>query len=132
MDTPTLVTYKLEDFSGKQITRHRSNRVPYYPKELFVQEQMEKFFSDNSLLKLHPKKLSFTKSKSVSLSLDNLRIPSTDDLPSPQLPFNPSEIPENTSDNYTTRNSRHRRQPINDYRVFIPQSKISASRTTHT
>ena len=28
-DTPTLVTYKLEDFSGKQITRHRSNIAPY-------------------------------------------------------------------------------------------------------
>ena len=55
IDTPTLVTYKLEDFSAKQITRHRSNIVSYYPKELFVQEQMEKYFSDNSLLKLHPK-----------------------------------------------------------------------------
>ena len=32
IDTPTLVTYKLEDFSGKQITRYRSNIVPYYPK----------------------------------------------------------------------------------------------------
>ena len=42
IDTPTLVTYKLEDFSGKQIARHRSNIVPYYPKELFVQEQTEK------------------------------------------------------------------------------------------
>ena len=29
IDTPTLVTYKLEDFSGKQITRHRSNIVRY-------------------------------------------------------------------------------------------------------
>ena len=52
-DTPTLVTYKLENFFGKQITRHKSNILPYYPKELFVQEQMEKYFSDNSLLKLH-------------------------------------------------------------------------------
>ena len=80
IDTPTLVTYKLEDFSGKQITRHRSNIVPYYPKEFFVQEPMEKYFSDNSLLKLHPKKLPFTKSKTVSFSLDNLKVPSTDDL----------------------------------------------------
>ena len=30
----------------------------------------------------------------------------------PQLPFNPSEIPEHTSENYTTRNNRLRRQPI--------------------
>ena len=62
IDTPTLVTYKLEDFSGKQITRHRSNIVPYYPKELFVQEQMTKYFSDKSLLQLHPKKPTLNKS----------------------------------------------------------------------
>ena len=80
-DTPTLVTYKLEDFSGKQITRHRSNIVSYYPKELFVQEQMEKYFPDNSLLKLHPTKPPLTKSKTVSFSLDILKVPSTDDLP---------------------------------------------------
>ena len=28
-DTPTLVTYKLDEFFGKQITPHRSNIVPY-------------------------------------------------------------------------------------------------------
>ena len=81
IDTPTLVKYKLEDFSGKQITRHRSKIVPNYPKELFVREQMENYFSDNSLLKLHPKNSPFTKSKTVSFSLDNLKVPSTEDLP---------------------------------------------------
>ena len=54
-DSPTMITFKLEEFSGKQITRHRSNIVPYYPKELVVQEQMEKYFSDNNLLRLYPK-----------------------------------------------------------------------------
>ena len=123
-----MVTYKLEDFSGKQITRHRSNIVPYYPKELFVQEQMAKYFSDNSLLKLHPKKPTIAKSKTVSFSLDNPDIPSTDDpLPSP--PCNLSETPEHTSENYTTRNTRLRQQPTKDYRVFILPSKISAQRT---
>ena len=118
IDTPTLATYKLEDFSGKQITRHRSNIVPYYPKELFVHEQMDKYFSDNSLLKLHPKKPTITKSKTVSFSLDNPDTPLTDDpLPSP--PCNLSEILENTSENYNTRNTLLRRQPIKDYRVFI-------------
>ena len=52
IDTPTLVTYKLEDFSGKQIACHRGNIEPYYTKELFIQEQMEKYVSDTSLLKL--------------------------------------------------------------------------------
>ena len=54
----TLVNYKLESFvcSGTQKTRHRSNIVQFYPKELFVQEQIRKCFSDNSLLRLHPKK----------------------------------------------------------------------------
>ena len=128
IDTPTLVTYKLEDFSGKQITRHRSNNVPYYPKELFVQEQMDKYFSDNSILKLHPKKPTITKSKTVSFSLDTQNTPFTDDpLPSP--PCNLSEIPDNTSENYNIRNTRLRRQPIKDYRVFIPPSEISALRT---
>ena len=128
IDTPTLVTYKLEDFSGKQITRHRSNIVPYYPKELFVQEQMDKYFSDNSLLKLRPKKPTITKSKTVSFSLDNPNTPLTDDpLPSPHCTL--SGIPENNSENYNTRNTRLRRQPIKDYRVFIPPSKISASQT---
>ena len=80
-DTPTLVTYKLDDFFGKQITPHRSNIVPYYIKELFVQDQMEKYFSDSSILKFHPTKPPLTKSKTLSFSLDNLKEPSTDDLP---------------------------------------------------
>ena len=120
IDTPTLVIFTPEDFSGKQTTRHRSNIVLYYHKELFVQEQMEKYFSDNSFLKLHPKKPPLTKSRSVSFSLDNLNVPSTDNFP-PQLPCNPSEIPEHTSKNYTRRNNRLRRPTIEDYRVFIPQ-----------
>ena len=82
IDIRTLVTYKLEDFSGKQITRHRSNIVPYYLKELFVQEQIWKYILDNSLLRLHPKKPTIAKSKSVSFSLDNPDIPS-DNQPSP-------------------------------------------------
>ena len=93
IDTRTLVKYKLEDFSANQITRHRNNIVPYYPKKLLVQEQMEKDFSDNSLLKLQPTKPPLTKSKTVSFSLDNLEEPSTDDL-SPQPSCNPSEISE--------------------------------------
>ena len=36
--------YKIEDFVGKQITRHRRNIVQYYQKQVFVQGQMEKFF----------------------------------------------------------------------------------------
>ena len=108
IDTPTLVTYELKDFSGKQITRHRSNIVPYFPKKFFLQEQMETYFLDNSFLKLHPKNPPLTKSKTVSFSLDTLKVPS------PQLTSNPSEIPEHTSKNYTTRNSRLRRQPIKD------------------
>ena len=80
IDTTTLFTYNSEDFSGKQITRHSSNILPYYPKEFFVQEQMEKYFSDNSLLKLHPTKPPFTKSKTVSFTLYNLEEPSTNDL----------------------------------------------------
>ena len=41
-----MVTYKLEDFSGKHKTRLRSNIIPFHPKELFVKEQMEKYFSE--------------------------------------------------------------------------------------
>ena len=81
IDTPTLVTYKLGDFSGKQISRHRSNILPYYPKEVFVREQMEKYSSDNSLLKLHPSKPPLTKSTAVAFSLDNLEVPPSNDLP---------------------------------------------------
>ena len=64
IDTPTLVTYKVEGFSGKQITRHRNNIAPYYPKDFSVQEGMEKYFSENSLLRLHPKTTTINKSKS--------------------------------------------------------------------
>ena len=98
-----MVTYKIEDFSGKQINRHRSNFVPYYPKKIFVQEQMEKYFSDNSLLRLHPKKPTITKSKSVSFSLAISDIPSTNDLPPTHCSL--SEIPKSTSENFTTRDT---------------------------
>ena len=80
---------------------------------------MEKYFSDNSLLNLNPKKPTITKSKSVSFSLDNTDIPSTDD-PFSLPPCSRSEIPENTSENYIARDTRLRRQPTKDYRVLIP------------
>ena len=114
IDTPKLVNYKLENFSGKQITRLRSNIVTYYPKEII---QIEKNFWDNSLLRLHPKKPTITKSKSVS-SLDKPDIPS-DNEPFAQPPCNLSEIPESHSENYNTGDTRLRRQPMKDYRVFI-------------
>ena len=123
-----MVTYKLEDLSGKQITRHRSNIVPYYPKELFVQEQMAKYFSYNSLLKLHPKKPTITKSKTVSFSLHNQDTSLTDDPLKPP-PCNLSEKPELISESYNTRNTRRRQQPTKDYRVSIPPPEISAQRT---
>ena len=130
IDTPTLVTYKLEYFSGKQIIRHRSNIVPYYPEEMFVQEQMEKYFSDNSLLRLHPKRPPITKPKSVWFGLDSPDIPSNRSLP--PAPCSLTEILESTSENYTTRNTRLRRQPIKDYRIFIPPFKVSTLSTTNT
>ena len=85
IDTPTLVTYKLEDFSGKQITHHRSNFVPYYSKEFLVTTP--------------PKKPTITKSKSVSFSLDNPDIPSNNES-SPYHPViclkHPKVIRKNT------------------------------------
>ena len=90
---------------------------------------MEKYFTDKSLLRLHPKKPTITKSKSVSFSLAIPDIPSTNDPSSPTL-FSLSEIPESTLETYTTRDTRLRLQPTKDYRVSISKSKISASRTT--
>ena len=107
--TRTLVIHNLEDISGKQITRHRSNIVPYYPKELsFNQEQVAKYFSDNSLLRLHSTKPTITKPKSVALSLDNPDIPSKTDF-SPPIPCSSSDISNSPPENYTTRNTRLRR-----------------------
>ena len=52
------------------------------PQKFFVDGQMEKYFPDNSLLRLWPNKSSISMSKSVSLSLDNSDIPSNNE-PSP-------------------------------------------------
>ena len=60
-----MVIYILEDFSEQQIVRHRSNIVPYYPKKFLVQEQIDKYFSDNSLLRFNAQKRTLTMSKSV-------------------------------------------------------------------
>ena len=79
IDSPTLAIDKIEDSSAKQKTRHRSNIVPFYPKELFVQKQMEKYFTDNSLLRLQPKQSSITKFKFVSFSLDKPDLPSNNE-----------------------------------------------------
>ena len=76
IDTPSMVTYKLQDFSSKQITLHGSDSVPYYPQELLVQVKKQKYFSDNTFQLLHPQKLTIAKRKSVSFSLDTLSIPS--------------------------------------------------------
>ena len=129
IDTPTLVTYKLEDFSGKQITRHRSNIVPFYLKELFVQEQMAKYFSDNSLLRLHPKNPTIPQSKTVSFSLDNPDTPFTDDpLPSP--PCNLAETPEHTSENYTKK--EYSSQKTTDKRLQSIHTTIQHFGSTNT
>ena len=75
IDIPTIVTYKLEDFSCKQMFRHRSKIVLYCPNEQFVQEQTEKFFSDNSLWRHNPQKPTTTKSKYASFNLDKPKLP---------------------------------------------------------
>ena len=51
-----MLTNKLEDFPGNQKVRHHSNIGFYYPKELVIQEEKEKYFSDKSLLGLKPQK----------------------------------------------------------------------------
>ena len=38
IDKPTEVTYKLTDFSIKEIVQHRNNLLPYYPKECALRE----------------------------------------------------------------------------------------------
>ena len=70
-------------------------------------------------------------SKSVSFSLDNPDIPSISG-PSLLPPCNLSEITDCNSEDYNTKDTRLRRQPTKDYRVFVPQSKTSALRTTHS
>ena len=72
-------------FCRESITRHRSTMVPYYPKELFVHEQVEKYFSDNSLSLLHPQKQTITKPKSVLFSLSGPGIPSNNEPSSPMV-----------------------------------------------
>ena len=43
-ETLSMVAYKLGDFSGKPLVRHRSNVVPYYPKELIVAKTNRELF----------------------------------------------------------------------------------------
>ena len=50
----------------------------------------------------------------------------------PPPSYSLSEIPEKSSKNYNTRDNRSRKQPTKDYRAFISQSKIWASRTTQS
>ena len=90
---------------------------------------MKKYFLNNSFLRLHPKKTPITISKTFSFSLDNPDMPSKNEPSSPP-PCSLPEIPKSHSENYK-KDSSLRRQPMKDYRVFIPQSKISASRMMH-
>ena len=83
------------------------------------------------MLRLHPKKPTITKSKPVSFGLLNQDIPSTSE-PSSLPTCNLSEMPECNSENYNTRDTRLRRQPMKDFRAFIPQPKISAPRTMNS
>ena len=88
-----MVTYKLEDISGKQINRYRIYIVPYYPKGLLVQKQMEKYFSDNSFQRLHPQKPAITKPISVSFDIDSPSIPPNLDKISPNHPITSLDNP---------------------------------------
>ena len=86
---------------------------------------MRKNFSDISLLRLHPEKPTIKNSKFFSFSLD---IP---DIPSINNPLSLADISDSPSENYITRDTRSRRQPMKDYRFFIAHSQISASRKTN-
>ena len=79
IDIPTLITYKLEDFSCKQTTEVRLYLINL--KNFSFQNKWEKNFSDNSLLRLYPKKPTITRLKSVSFSIDNPDIPSNNEPP---------------------------------------------------
>ena len=78
-----MLFYNLNNFIGKQIARCCSIIVPYYPNKFFVQEQMEKCFSDSSRLGLGQQKPTMIKSKSVSFDLDNRSLPPNKDKPTP-------------------------------------------------
>ena len=116
IQTPTMVTKKLKDFPCKQIVHYCSNNVPYYDTEFFVQDQMAKFFSDNSLLRLHPQKLFMSKSvhtmsKSVPFILVNPSLPVDIEEPSPKPSYNRSRLPILTQETttleiYACKNSR--------------------------
>ena len=80
---------------------------------------MGKYFSDNSISRLYPKKPTITGSKFVSFSIDNPDIPSNNEPPPP--PCSLSEMPEENSENYKTRGTRLRKQSTKDYRVFTPK-----------
>ena len=80
---------------------------------------MEKHFLDNSLLRLNSKnRLSSSQDLSRLVQTTQTYYPTTN-FPLP--PCTLSEIPERHSDNYNTRDTRPRRIPIKDYRVFKPQ-----------
>ena len=65
------------------MVQYRRKTVPYYPKEIFNQEQIEKYFCDSSLLQLRPQKPIMTKTNSVSFNLDSANLQSNTDERSP-------------------------------------------------
>ena len=64
IDKPTDVTYKLTDLNKKEIVKHRSNLLPYYPKEYALRELTQLY--------------SFTRLKVIQNKSDNKQNQSTD------------------------------------------------------
>ena len=126
-----MVTYRLEDFSGKQTTRHRSVVIPYYPKELFVREQMWKYFSESSLYdSTHKNRLTRSQNLSRLIQLETV-FPANKIEPSLQTCYTQSRLADTESEDYNTRKIRFRKQLTKEYRVFKPQSKFLFPRATH-
>ena len=96
------------------------------PQKIFVDEQMEKYFSDNSLLRLWPNKSTPSMSKSVSLSLDNSDIPSNNE-PSPYGSVVSLKYPKKNLENYNTKVTQLRKQPTKE---SLYHSRKLASQTT--
>ena len=129
---PTEVTYKLTNSTKKQIVQHRSNLLPYYPKEYALRDLTQlysftglKVIQNNTHTEqktnvhedIHHKQnqKQNTKTQDPKISQKEKKNRKMIEKILPQEQIEKSEHSES---------SRLRNQPRKNYKTFIPQSKI--------
>ena len=137
IDKPTEVTYKLTDFSKKELVQHRNNLLPYYPKEYALREITQLYsFTGLHIVQNNPQTEQNQNNggggdggeiqqQNANPQISNTPEPKKSQKERKNRKMTEKILPQDQQQKSKHReSSRLRSQPRKNYKTFIPQSKL--------